>query len=116
MAMPTKNIDFYELTPKAHVELRGDKNKYYVAKLPQDNPAEPWQEEGVVIMYGDKQREQQRILDQMCHDSKMRARGYKYRLTPKSKRFQPLYSKTLQHCGPLMREYPHEQFDTETIA
>lgn len=116
MAMPEKNIMFSELTPKAHVELRGDKNKYYVAKLPTGEPSNPYGEEGVVIMDSQSQREQQRILDQMCHDSKMRAKGYKYRLTPKSKRFEPLYSKNLSNCGPLMREYPTEQFETETIG
>lgn len=108
MPMPTKNIMFNELTPKTPVELRGETNQYWVATI--DG------QEGVVIMDGQHQRDQQRTLTQMTHDTKMRNKGYKYRLTPTTKRFEPLYAKTLAQVGPLMREYPNDRFETVEIG
>jgi len=50
------------------------------------------------------------------HDCKMAAKGYRFRLTPTDKSFEPLYAKNLSDIGPLMREmYPEKRFDIEKI-
>lgn len=49
------------------------------------------------------------------HDSKMAAKGYRYKLTPKDATFEPLYSKTLSGIGPLQRDYPDTHFDVTKI-
>lgn len=108
MPMPQANVNFEELTPTTPVTLEGETNRYYVATI--DGTPK------VVIMTGHKQKAQQQTLDQMVHDTKMRNKGYRYRLTPQDNSFAPLYAKTLQQCGELMRSYPKHKFDTVTIA
>jgi hypothetical protein len=48
-------------------------------------------------------------------DAKMFAKGYRHKLSPKSKKFEPLYVKTAMQAGPVMREYPDERFDISKL-
>jgi hypothetical protein len=43
-------------------------------------------------------------------DAGMYDKGYRYRLTPDDNAFAPLYSKTLDDIGPMMRDYPDTSF------
>jgi len=44
-------------------------------------------------------------VDQGMHD-----KGYRYKLTPLNAQFQPLFTKTLDQIGPLMRDYKDTKF------
>lgn len=49
-----------------------------------------------------------------AHDAHMRSLGYRYRLTPKSGKFEPLYAKTIAGVVDIHREYKDEQFEVDT--
>ena len=46
---------------------------------------------------------------------KLYAKGYRYKCNPTSRKFDPLYVKTLTEIGPLLRTYPEERFDVHEI-
>lgn len=105
--MPRVNHAFESVPQNANVELCGDTNQYYVATVQGVK--------GVVIMEGQKQKEQQAKLDEMIRDTKMRIKGYRYKLLPNSGKFEPLYVKTADEAGPVMLDYPDEMFNVVSI-
>jgi hypothetical protein len=50
-------------------------------------------------------------LDQSMHE-----KGYRYKIDPTTKDFDPLYAKELHHIGPLMRSYPNHRFNINKIV
>lgn len=102
----TKNFWFDQLTPKTNVVRIGE-NGSYVATING--------EKGVVCMDGQQRKEQQKTLDQMVHDTKMREKGYIYRLDPVSKSFEPLYAKNMDAVVDLMRSYRNDKFNVVDI-
>ena len=45
------------------------------------------------------------------HDSRMFAKGYRYKLEFLNRDCDPLYAKTIDDIGPLMRQWPEDRFD-----
>lgn len=66
MPMPEANIFFENLPRKANITLEGSVNQYYVHTAPNGCRS-------LVIMEGNKQREQQTALDAMVRATKRRA-------------------------------------------
>ena len=50
------------------------------------------------------------------NDKKMFDKGYRFKLTPTDHSFEPLYVKALHECGPLMRSYPNNRFDSVRLV
>ena len=122
MSTPKKNYfypeDFRRLDEEITVEVRkAGTNEYYVATI--DGI------EGVVSWSGEQAVKAQRELNRYVarttarnlakNDATMYQKGYRYRLTPNSGNFEPLYVKTANECGPLLRTYPTETFKSTTI-
>ena len=42
-------------------------------------------------------------------------RGLRYKVSPRSKAFEPLYVRTLAECGPVMRQFPNEKFSVGVL-
>jgi hypothetical protein len=49
-------------------------------------------------------------------DMGMFEKGYRYKLIPKSRSFEPLYAKSVYDVPKVMREYPHETFTTVDLS
>jgi len=101
---------FYENLP-AHPDITCPNNACYIY-------TDADGKRHLVIMEGNKQREQQRQLDQWTEETvsrKLYAKGYRYRCEPKSRKFAALHVKTLAEIGPLLRTYPDEHFDVNLI-
>jgi len=54
---------------------------------------------------------QPRTLFNPHYDEIMQKKGYRYKLTPKSGYFEPLYAKDISHIAYLLRMYPKETFN-----
>lgn len=48
-------------------------------------------------------------------DNKMFVKGYRYKLTPTTQRFEPLYAKTMDNVSSIMKDYKDETFAVTTI-
>lgn len=122
MSTPKKNYfypeDFRRLDEETTVEVRkAGTNEYYVATI--DGI------EGVVSWSGENARLAQQGLNRLVaqtkarnlakNDATMYQKGYRYRVTPNSGNFEPLYVKTANECGPLFRSYPTETFKSTEI-
>ena len=113
MALPEKNVWFEQLPPHAHIELKQCGTNSVYIYVDDDGVA------AVVGMDGRKQASQQRQLERLAEETiskKLYKLGYRYRMTPTDKSFDPLHVKTAQDAARVMREdFPTKRFTIHEI-
>jgi hypothetical protein len=75
---------------------------------------DPWEAEKEELLQLRKEVQTESDEDKNI-DAKMFAKGYRHKLSPQSKKFEPLYVKTAMDAGPVMRDYPDERFDVTAL-